>query len=270
LDRGNGRISVLDNEGVFARSFNIPRADDDSVLELVGVLSEQWFLYRSRPVFGAASTESGIMRLPVTYYRSALDGGGLERLAQFPGVEAIRAAIEGGRPLWGLLPFGRRPVDAPRGDAFFFGSGDAYEIGLYDAKGVLIRLVRKEGEPRPVLPAHVEETRAQLREAMPDSPMREVFERGLDSAPQVFPPFSGFVVDSRGVLWVGRYPGPGDEERGWDVFDTDGTFVGSLSLPASISVRQIGSDFLLGVRADAMGVEHVEIYELKRGAEGAP
>jgi len=46
------------------------------------------------------------------------------------------------------------------------------------------------------------------------------------------------------------------------VFDPDGRFLGSVTLPARFTSYQIGSDFILGRWEDELEVEYVEVYDL--------
>jgi hypothetical protein len=214
---------------------------------------------------GAAQIESGTARLPIGLYRTDRDGQAVRSLGEFPGFEVLVTPIEGSGPMSGLLVFGRNAVVAPAPDGFFLGLGDNYEIGLYGGDGSLVQLIRRDLEPRPVLSDHIEERRRELREGMPDSPTRQVFEQRIEAAPAVFPPYQRLVVDAEGVLWVGRYTAPGDETRVWDLFHLDRGMVGTLEVPSSFSILEVGTDYVLGVHTDQFGVEIVEVYTLTRG-----
>jgi hypothetical protein len=48
------------------------------------------------------------------------------------------------------------------------------------------------------------------------------------------------------------------------IFDPDGRAIGTVESPAGLHVYSIGSDYLLGVRRDTLGVELVEGYRLRR------
>jgi hypothetical protein len=57
---------------------------------------------------------------------------------------------------------------------------------------------------------------------------------------------------------------PGATEVNWNVFDRDGALLGAVSVPARLRVKQIGTDFVLGVAVDDLGIEHVQLYSLTR------
>ena len=89
------------------------------------------------------------------------------------------------------------------------------------------------------------------------------------------PAHHGIVVDSEGHLWV-RRPVPGrlavslgsfqarDEPASWDVFEPEGVWVGTVQTPAGLRIFEIGKGYLLGLRLDALDVEHVQLYGLHR------
>lgn len=76
------------------------------------------------------------------------------------------------------------------------------------------------------------------------------------------PAYSRVLVDDEGAIWV---------ERGaelapvvtYDVFDTDGAFLGEVGLPR-LRLFQIGEAFVAGVSQDEVGVERVEVLRLRR------
>lgn len=265
VDLSLRRISVFDHRGRFARSFNIPSLEDGSVLDLVGESEEGYFLYRTVPIMGAAQVASGTTRLPVTIYRSDRDGQGVRRLGRFPGFEVLVTPMEGGPPMSGLLTFGRNTVVAAARSGFILGLADGYELGLYDGDGSLVQVFRSDLESRRVSREHIEERRREIREGMPDSPIRRIFEDRLEAAPSAFPPYESVLIDAEGVLWVGRYVAPGDETRVWDLVRLDEGMAATLEVPASFSIIEVGQDYVLGVLTDQLGIELVEVYALTRG-----
>ena len=100
-----------------------------------------------------------------------------------------------------------------------------------------------------------------------------------------------FFLDDQGFLWVRRspvgddegrrleVPAPPDGEPGWvvwlpsglhDVFRPDGVYLGTMKLPQDLDVMEIGTDYVLGVARDELGVEYVEVYGLERGGPPDP
>jgi hypothetical protein len=265
VDLSLRRVSVFGDRGEYTRSFNIPNQDDGSILDLVSESEEGWFLYRTLPIMGAAQVESGTARLRITLYRSDREGQGVRRLGEFPGVEILVTPMEGRPPMAGSLPFGRNAVVALARSGFLLGVADDYEIGLYDADASPVQVLRRAFEPRRVLPAHIEARRSEIREGMPDSPARRMFEGRLESAPATLPPYGSVLVDAEGILWVGRYAAPGDQTRVWDLFHLDQGMVATLEVPFDVLILEVGTDYVLAVRTDDLGVEIVEVSPLTRG-----
>jgi hypothetical protein len=186
-------------------------------------------------------------------------------LGEFPGVEILVTPMEGSPPMAGARPFGRSAVVALARSGFLLGVADNYEIGLYDADGSPVQVLRREFEPRRVLPEHIEARRSEIREGMPDSPVRRMFEGRLESAPETLPPYESVHVDAEGVLWVARYAAPGDQTRVWELFHLDEGMVATLEVPFNVLILEVGTDYVLAVRTDELGVEVVHVYPLMRG-----
>lgn len=53
-----------------------------------------------------------------------------------------------------------------------------------------------------------------------------------------------------------------DEDWVWSVFATDGSWLGTVATPPYFTISEIGSDYLLGVHRDELGVERVRRYRL--------
>lgn len=96
-------------------------------------------------------------------------------------------------------------------------------------------------------------------------------------SPRTTKPFySAALTDSEGHLWVRDYP---DADAGaprtfgtypaglmisWNVFDVGGTWLGTVAIPARLTVRQITSSKLVGVWRDDDDVESVRVYALSK------
>lgn len=82
--------------------------------------------------------------------------------------------------------------------------------------------------------------------------------------PETFPPFADLVLDSEGYLWAQKYRGPGERSTRWMIVDPDGRWLGTVEGPDAFRLHRAGSDYLLGVHADELGVEQVRMYRLSR------
>ena len=50
----------------------------------------------------------------------------------------------------------------------------------------------------------------------------------------------------------------------WTVLDPEGRALGFIEPPDGLTVCEIGTDYLLGLATDEMGVESVQVWELER------
>ena len=48
------------------------------------------------------------------------------------------------------------------------------------------------------------------------------------------------------------------------IFDRQGRYLGSVEFPARLRVHEVGSGYVVGVVADEVGVEHVQLHALHR------
>ena len=70
------------------------------------------------------------------------------------------------------------------------------------------------------------------------------------------------MVDVDGNLWLERYRIKEDEPREWLVLGPDGSFQASVVGPAGFVPYEIGSDHVLGVSEDELGIPYVHRYPL--------
>jgi hypothetical protein len=84
------------------------------------------------------------------------------------------------------------------------------------------------------------------------------------SIPRWHPAFGDLLFDSMGFLWIELGPvASGSGEHEYLVLDADLESAGRIPLPR-LEMLEIGSDYLLGVRYDALGVGEVVLYSLRR------
>jgi hypothetical protein len=111
------------------------------------------------------------------------------------------------------LWFSPQVVAATFADSFYLGTGDTYEIGLYDTIGALRRIIRKTHEPRRVTQADVDRGVAYSAVVWgPGTRMDTPYNRAMigwlaeTPAQEYFPPYGdGFLVDADRNLWVEQY-----------------------------------------------------------------
>lgn len=202
------------------------------------------------------------------YLRSSPEMEVVDTLGPFPraGASPTVRFPDGRR----AAPFSGGTVRLVRGHRIYAGSAERYELQVYDVQGALERVVRLHGRDLTITES--------LKEAYRESWLGEAGEdpgaaRELEAAvadltfPERAPAYLGVLVqvDSEDHLWVPQYPLVHDAgPPGWDVFDPEGRFLGTVDVPEGLQVQQIGPDFILGVWRDDMMVPYVRMYGLER------
>ena len=188
-------------------------------------------------------------------------------------VDTIRAGFEGigGWDFWDLrgkkspivaipIPFGRGPrwtID-PHG-YLWVGHSSSYVIARRSIRGDTVLVVERSAQPVPI-------TRSERDSAAFPYAKNELLDLSL--IPTTKPFFEQLAVDPANHLWVLR-AGPGNT---WffDVFASDGKFMGSLDLPVSPWLDlppRIGRDKLWVASSDSMDVQSIVCYEIVRGGQ---
>jgi hypothetical protein len=198
-----------------------------------------------------------------------LEGGEPILLAELH--DRLYHAHVGGQPWFRRIPFDPEPSSAAGAGRFHLTGGDRAEIRVHGAGGELIRVIRVLREPEPVdraeLSAMVEEELASLSDENLRREWRGHY--GRMPFPETAPIYSRLLVDEVGHVWAERFR-PGQEgPPTWSLFDARGEALGTIQTPPGLTLFQVGSDFLLGHRIDALGVEKVVRYSLDRAGRPA-
>lgn len=144
----------------------------------------------------------------------------------------------------GPRPLGRTTLVALGRDRIYIGTGEDFSVDVYSSEGVPMGSIQD----------------GVARRRITDSMIAAL--DGPDAAeyPEFLPAYADLKVDPEGRLWIQEYPAPTDERVTWRAYDPDGTPVGRLHLPAELDVHQFGTDFVLGVEHDALGLATVVMY----------
>lgn len=164
-------------------------------------------------------------------------------------------------------PFGRRTAFAAARDRFYVGDNAAYEIQVYSLSGRLIQVIRKAGAALPLRRSDVRSFEDSVL-AVADDPerrqMRTLFAK-LPPPPATYPAFAPDIhVDGDLNVWVRESSRSGDRRSLWSVFAADGKLQATVQLPDGVDVLDVGADYVLGLRRDALGVEYVQLFRLRK------
>lgn len=190
---------------------------------------------------------------------------------------AVTAAEEQLREVWdaddgsrqgvgAMRPFGATTFWVPHADG---GAttlrSTAIEFVRRDGAGQVVMIARVPGPQRPLDPDEVERLEQDQLEAVEDNPRyRVVVHRAFEesSLPQVAPLVSAMKIDAKGNYWIAEFATFPDEVSEWVVFAETGRLLGRVVFPQGLVVHEIGSDWVLGVVQDDLGVQYVQRYPL--------
>jgi hypothetical protein len=278
------RVSVLDREARFARSFSLGGAAA-GMMPVGGriefAVPQGWFADGSvvgvTMAFAMNQARQGPYRDTVSALRYGPDGAVRDTIARFPGAEMEQMTMSMGGQSFSApmpVPLGRQSVTAAQGERFYLARNTTWEIEVWQLDGRLVRLIRIKADARPLTPAGIAAHRkAQLDqiEAMPAMrSMPEALKTQLTARieqaryPATLPFVSSLLIDSEGHLWAQEVPPPGDERATYAVFDESGQLLGQVTMPEDFRVGSIGADAVYGVWKDADDVEHVRAYRLRK------
>jgi hypothetical protein len=263
VDRAHHRIALVHPDAGFV---GLVRVAD----QVGGYLNPSGTFGNGQTVFGGAfdmrrigELQEGMNRAH-TFYRSCNPDGSMAN--DFGDKMGAEFYIRGPESRPELIPFGKTPVATVAPDQFYFGSGDRYEVEVYDPSGRLVRLIRWERDRVPVTEQDRTRYIAEATSEVADENQARQIRQTMSQlpAPDVFPPYARLAADVLGYLWVEDYPRPGDETSVWTIFDPNGALVGRVTTPDDVFPLEIGEDYLLGVRRDELDVEYVEVYTVER------
>jgi hypothetical protein len=266
FDFPGARVSILDAEGSFARSYQVPSIQGrPSVTE--AIFADGSIL--AIPLGTGPATGQGLVRRERELWHLPLDGGEAVRIAAFPETETF--FFEGGgsrRPF-----FGKHAYYTTSRRGLIWGQTDRLSLHVVSPDGATREIHRIVREPRSFGPSDIQPlVDERLADAAPDR--RPMVQRQLSSLPTSgtvpewgWPDYGdeygrALLVDDADFVWLAEYFMPSAPTNARTVLDTEGTWLGSVSLPARFSPLHIGSDFILGVFEDELEVEHVQLYEL--------
>lgn len=258
------RLSWFDPAGRFVRSVQLQPVGQVPP-RFVDRFADGSLLLSSSVRTMGSSAESGTRRDTLLFLRAGPDGSIRDSLPVTPASEAsFHFTTEGGQ-ITSMniltLPFMRNVHTATTGDRYWQGTNDAYQIVLRRADGTPERMVRRGVEPVPVRGAYLDSLRrVQVAEGGPEAG------KALDNVqlPEHLPAFERLLVDDAGNLWVQHTAWPGRPAVEWDVFDGQGTLLGTVRMPAGFRATHAGANFVLGVWTDEDGVEYVRMYRLTK------
>jgi hypothetical protein len=263
-DHWSGRMSFFDRQGRFQESVSIPDAGP-MVTGLVGVLDDGSLILRMSRTERIVA--SGPHREPHTVTLFNPRTARTDTILTLRGTELLHVVLENGASNRNRVLFGRTSSLAVRTSTLVFGDTDAFELTVARPDGTVATIIRKRHEPVPVTSADVRRAREELLAGIgPGTPptLARLRQTAASRVParETLPAFGTILVDADDNLWVEHARFPWDLRQLWHVFDAEGRWLGDTETPEGLTVRQIGSDFILGTARDEWGAPFVAIYDL--------
>jgi hypothetical protein len=178
-------------------------------------------------------------------------------------------------PVWGMTPDG----------TVYFGMNSNYSIESHDADGGLQKIIRRPVTRKPVTDGD--------KQAFLDA-MRELFGRQNVPPPvmdqilsnvqfaEFYPAFATLMGGPGNSLWVQRVRTAADLGEGvdfnlqdsgspeWDVFGTDGRYLGVIRTPDKFAPLRVIGDRIYGVWRDDLDVQYVKVLSVDLGDRAVP
>ena len=161
--------------------------------------------------------------------------------------------------------FGRTHAYAVSGDRLWIGDSETAVVEQYDSRGRRLATVQLPIAQRPLDTLLLRRQRATvLNDAMNWNDRARLDASYAVPLPRFAPRFTRFVPGPNGEMWVELFRESPDAERVYVVYDTAGKARASVTMPRGTTLFEAGQDYLLAVRRDQEGLEHVMQYRLTR------
>lgn len=196
---------------------------------------------------GEASRSSMEFRL------HGLDGSVMETVARLPGA-AQGVLRPDGDVLHMPVPFTLESSATGHAAGVAATTGETYELRLFDTGGKLSRIARLAETP-PVW------TQEDLEAWVPNERLRALAQDF--PIPATLPGYDRLVAADTGEIWARRYMLPRGTTARWDVYRPDGRYLGRVDVPAAFRLHGVGEGQLLGVHEDELGVQRVQVLDLR-------
>ena len=279
------RVQVFDPEGGLART--LPALATGLTTEIGSVPDKAVAVVDGRVLLRftalGVGKPSGIVRWPSERLVSLdLATGAGATLMVVPGYEAMVEWRAEDHYIHGSYVFGNGPeYDAAAGRLALIDT-EAYSVRILDPRdGSLLGIVRRDvpslGVTEAIFQTYLDGIVAEVFGDAADAPPDRVdlLRRMWTERPRAssLPVLRSVHVDALGNLWVTPFFVVGTEPPPADVFAPDGSWLGSVSLPAGLDRGfnnygaphlEIGDDYILGVWEGELGVQQVRLYRLDR------
>ena len=205
----------------------------------------------------------GLVRRPTVLWRFDPEDARIDSIGETAGNEEHVVVSGEHQGQTGTL-FGKGVHIATHGGKIYHGRADAMEVEERTAAGDLVRILRIRDFPLILTAEQIRVERRAMLDEESVSWWRDIVARV--PAPPTRPAYDDIIADPTGALWLRPFRGRSELEgpETWQVIATDGMWLGGVEIPENFRVMDIGMDAVLGVRRDALDVEHPQVLRLRR------
>jgi hypothetical protein len=182
---------------------------------------------------------------------------------------SMRIRLFEAEPIWAL----------GSGGAVYYGLNSGFDIGQYGADGELVRRIRKPAERKPVTEADIAAIKKAMEQLFADQGVppqaMQMIMGNLEFADH-YPAFANMIGGPGGSLWAQRVTSAQDmadagvvefnpQDIGspvWDVFATDGRYMGAVRLPDRFQPLRVIDNHIWGVWRDELDVQYVTMLRV--------
>lgn len=188
---------------------------------------------------------------------------GVDTIGRFQGAEFFTTDVGQGRFPY-RVPFGPVEIRASSDDRIFIAESQSGDVMAFDYDGDLREIFRLTVPGAPILDEDYEREKEGIINFDSRYDNRAFVERLFRAIPRrtEAPAVGNLSVDLDGNLWLERYRIREGEAREWVVLGPGGSFQASVVGPAGFTPFEIGSDHLLGVWEDELGIPYLHRYPL--------
>lgn len=201
------------------------------------------------------------VRGTVPYWLTDPTGAVTTVLGSWPGSERLTGPNGSGPH-----PLGKEAVLAYGRGRVYIGTADSFAIEVLATDGTPLAPIVKPNVVLATTEADI--ARHRLLDTLgKDDRRRASAMRGWErfEYPETIPAYTALVVDRDDNLWVRAFPRSTENVVRWVVFDPRGAEIGSVDLPGTLEVFDIGSDWVLGIETRLTdGGQQVRMYRFHR------